>query len=86
MGGDGRRDGKLTVMDSATLRRWTVRRQLDGKGQRNGDSTTMDNKERHERDGDVDTAGSVEAKTIFPTLNSQNYIEFRDNIKVMATF
>ncbi len=29
---------------------------------------------------------SVDAKTIFPTLNSRNYIEFRDNIKVMATF
>jgi hypothetical protein len=28
----------------------------------------------------------VDAKTIFPTLNSQNYIEFQDNIKVMATF
>ncbi len=28
----------------------------------------------------------VETKTIFPTLNSRNYIEFRDNIKVMATF
>ncbi len=31
-------------------------------------------------------SGSVEAKAIFPTLNSQNYIEFQDNIKVMATF
>ncbi len=29
---------------------------------------------------------SVDAKTIFPTLNSRNYIEFQDNIKVMATF
>jgi hypothetical protein len=29
---------------------------------------------------------TVEAKTIFSSLNSQNYIEFRDNIKVMATF
>jgi hypothetical protein len=28
----------------------------------------------------------VDAKTISPSLNSQNYIEFRDNIKVMATF
>ena len=33
-----------------------------------------------------DLCGIVEAKTIFPTLNSQNYIEFQDNIKVMATF
>jgi hypothetical protein len=30
--------------------------------------------------------GGVDAKTIFPSLNSRNYIEFRDNIKVMATF
>ncbi len=29
---------------------------------------------------------SVDAKTIFPSLNSWNYIEFQDNIKVMATF
>jgi hypothetical protein len=29
---------------------------------------------------------SVDAKTIFPSLNSRNYIEFRDNIKVMVTF
>jgi hypothetical protein len=28
----------------------------------------------------------LKLKTIFPTLNSQNYIEFRDNIEVMATF
>jgi hypothetical protein len=28
----------------------------------------------------------VDAKTIFPTLNSQIYIEFQDNIKVMAIF
>ncbi len=57
MGGDGRRDGELTVMDSAVLRRWTARRQLDGEGRRDGDSTTMENEERRERDGDVDTAG-----------------------------
>ncbi len=29
---------------------------------------------------------TVDAKTIFPSLNSRNYIEFRDNIKVIATF
>jgi hypothetical protein len=40
MGGDGRRDGELMVMDGAALRRWTARRQLDGEGRRNGDSTT----------------------------------------------
>jgi hypothetical protein len=57
MGGDGRRDGELTVMDGAALRRWTARRQLDGEGQRDGDSTTMEDEERRERDGDVDTAG-----------------------------
>ena len=56
MGGDGRRDGKLMVMDGAVLWGWTARRLLDGEGRRNGDSTTMDDKERRERDGDVDTA------------------------------
>jgi hypothetical protein len=45
------------VMDGAALRRWTARRQLDGKGRRDGESTTMDNEKRRERDGDVDTAG-----------------------------
>ncbi len=57
MGGDGRRNGELTVMDIAVLRRWTARRQLDREGRRDGDSTTMDDEERRERDGDVDTAG-----------------------------
>ncbi len=57
MGGDGRRNGKLTVMDGAVLRQWTARRQLNGKGRRDGDSTTMDDKEWRERDGDVNTAG-----------------------------
>ncbi len=58
MGGDRWRNGELTVMDGAALRRWTARRQLDGKGRRDGDSTMMDDEERRERDGDVDTAGS----------------------------
>jgi hypothetical protein len=57
MGGNGWRDGELTVMDGAALRRWTARRKLDGEGRRDGDSMTMDNKEQRERDGDVDTAG-----------------------------
>jgi len=57
MGGDGQRDGKWTVMDGAALRRWTARRQLDGEEWRDGDLTTMDDEERCERDGDVDTAG-----------------------------
>ncbi len=57
MGGDGWRDGELTVMDGAALWRCTARRQLDGEGQRDGDSTTMDNEERREGDGNVDTAG-----------------------------
>ncbi len=65
MGGDGRRDGELTVMDGAALQRWTAQRQLDGKGRRDGDSMTMDDKERRERerDGDVDTAavGAIKA-------------------------
>ena len=33
------------------------RRQLDGEERRDGDLTTMDDEERRERDGDVDTAG-----------------------------
>ncbi len=57
MGGDGRRDGKLTVMDGAALRRWTARRQLDGKGRRDGDLMTMDDEEQRKRNGNVDTAG-----------------------------
>ncbi len=57
MGGDGRRNGELTVMDGTALWRWTARRQLDGKGQRDGDSMTMDDEEWRKRDGDVDTAG-----------------------------
>ena len=44
-------------MDSAVLWQWTARRQLDGEELRDGDLTTMDDEERRERDGDVDTAG-----------------------------
>ncbi len=51
MGGDGRRDGELMLMDGAALRRWTAQRQLDGEGRRDGDSTTTDDKGRRERDG-----------------------------------
>jgi hypothetical protein len=58
MGGNGWRDGELTVIDSAALRKWTAQRQLDSEGWRDGDSTTMDDKERCKRDGDVDTADS----------------------------
>ena len=57
MGGDGQRDVEWTVMDGAALRRWTARRQLDGEEWLDGDLRTMDNEERRERDGDVDTAG-----------------------------
>ncbi len=57
MGGDGRRDGKLMVMDDAALRRWTAQRLLDGEGRHDGDLTTMDDKKRRKRDGDIDTAG-----------------------------
>ena len=53
----GQRDGEWTVVDGAALRRWTARRQLDGEEWRDGDLTTMDDEERRERDGDVDTAG-----------------------------
>ncbi len=58
MGGDGRRNGELMVMDGAALRRWTAQRLLDAEGWRDGDSTTMDDEKRRERDGDIDTAGS----------------------------
>jgi hypothetical protein len=34
-----------------------ARRQLDGEERRDGDLTKMDNEERRERDGDVNTAG-----------------------------
>jgi hypothetical protein len=34
-----------------------MRRQLDGEERRDGDLATMDDEERRERDGDVDTAG-----------------------------
>ena len=61
MGGDGRRDGdgELTAMDGVAQWRWTARRQLDGEGRHDGDSTTMNDEEPRERDGDVDvdTAG-----------------------------
>ncbi len=57
MGGDGWRDGELTVMNGAALWQWTAQRQLDGKGRRDGDLTTMDDEEQRERDGDVDMAG-----------------------------
>jgi hypothetical protein len=64
MGGDGRRDGEWTVMDGAALRRWTARRQLDGKERRNGDLTTMDDEERPKRDGDAWPAvGAIKANT-----------------------
>jgi hypothetical protein len=57
MGGNEQRDGEWTVMDGMALRRWTARRQLDGEERRNGDLTTMDDEERREHAGDVDTAG-----------------------------
>ena len=44
MGGDGRRNGKLREMEGAKQRQGTARprRQLNGKGRRDGDSTTME--------------------------------------------
>jgi hypothetical protein len=45
MDGNGRRDGELTVMVGVAQRRWTARRQLDGEGRRDDDSTTMDDEE-----------------------------------------
>jgi len=57
MGGDGQHDGKWTMMDGAELWRWTARLQLDGEEWRDGDLATMDDEERRERDGNVDTAG-----------------------------
>jgi len=71
MGGNGQRNGKWTVMDRAALRRWAAQRQLDGKEWRDGDLTTMDNEERRERDGDIDTAGggSNKGQRIIPLQN-----------------
>ena len=57
MGSDGQRNGEWTVMDCAALRRWMAQRQLDGEEWRDGDLMMMDDEERRERDGDVDTAG-----------------------------
>jgi hypothetical protein len=57
MGGDGQRDGEWTVMDGAALPRRMARRQLEGEEWRDGDLTTMNDEERRERDGDIDTAG-----------------------------
>ena len=51
------RNDKLTVMDGAGLRQWTAQWQLNGEGRCDGDSTMMDDEDRRERDGDVDTAG-----------------------------
>jgi hypothetical protein len=61
MGSNGRRDGELRVMEGAAQQQGTaqLQRQLDGEGRRNGESTTLDDKEPRERVGDVDvdTAG-----------------------------
>ena len=61
MRGDGRRDGELRMTEGAARRRGPARprRQLDGEGRHDGDSTTMDNEEprKHDGDVDVDTAG-----------------------------
>jgi len=56
MGSDGWRDDESRVMEGAERRRGMVRprRQLDGKGRRDGDSTTMEDEEPCKRDGDVD--------------------------------
>jgi hypothetical protein len=62
MGGNGQRNGEWTVIDGVALWRWTARQQLDGEERHNGDLTTMDNKERRKRDGDVDTAGGGSTK------------------------
>ena len=65
MGGDGRRDGKLRVMEGAARRRGTVRprRQLDGEGRHNGDLTTMDDEEPRDGDVFVITAGGGSNKS-----------------------
>ena len=57
MGGDGQRVGEWMVMDGAALRQWTAQRQLDGEEWCDGDFTMMNDEERCECDGDVDTAG-----------------------------
>jgi len=50
-------NGEWMVMDNTALQRWTARRQLNGEEWRNGDLKTMDDEERRERDGNVDTSG-----------------------------
>jgi hypothetical protein len=60
MGDDGRRDGEKRVMEGVARRQGTQpRRQLDGEGRHDNESTMMDDEEPRERDGDVDvdTAG-----------------------------
>ena len=57
MGGDGRHDGDLRVMDGAARRQWTAQQQLSSKGRRDGDSTTKGKEEQCNHDGDVNTAG-----------------------------
>ncbi len=60
MDGDEQRDDNLTVKDSGVRRRWTARGQLDGEGQRVGDTTTMD-----DEDG-----ASVTAMSTRPTMEA----------------
>ncbi len=43
--GNGRRDDDSTVMDSGAQRQWTEQGQLNGDGQRVGDTMAMDDKE-----------------------------------------
>ena len=57
MDDDGNRDGNLTLMDGAAGWRWTMRRQLYGKGRRHGDLTAKDDEEQHKCSGDVGAAG-----------------------------
>ena len=54
-------------MEGAARRQGTARprRQLDGEGQHDGDSTTMDDKEWHECDGDVDVQRNTRRESQF---------------------
>ncbi len=45
MDGDGQRNDDSTVKDSGAWQQWTVQGQLNGKGQRVGNTTTMEDKD-----------------------------------------
>ena len=61
-------------------RRW-CQTTADGGGWRTVRTVAMADDDNSGRQGAYGGQRCVDAKTIFPSLNSQNYIEFRDNMK-----